>query len=301
MKLAPILLFTYKKYEPLKLTVEALAKNQLAPKSTLYIFSDGPANTSDMKQVEEVRKYIKNVSGFKQVYLIISKTNKGLANSIIDGVSEILKTYESVIVLEDDLITSTNFLTYMNCALEFYNTNPKIMSIAGYSPTINVPDDYCYDNYFTLRASSWGWATWKQKWEVVDWSVGDYREFNKDKRAKKRFNSMGSDMSRMLEKQMNGKLNSWAIRWCYHQFKYELYTVFPTVSKINNIGFGGEATHTFGKNTDLRFNSYFDTSNRFEFNFSKTIVLDRKFIRKFVIPYSYKTRIFYKIKNLLRV
>ncbi|WP_282054677.1 sugar transferase [Maribacter luteus] len=301
MNLAPILLFTYKKLEPLKLTIDALTKNDLASKSILYIFSDGPAKKEDNRQVDEVRSYIQNINGFSQVNLIISKTNKGLARSIIEGVSKILETSEAVIVLEDDLLTSNNFLTFTNKALKYYGNNPKILSIAGYTPPIKLPNDYNYDTYFTLRASSWGWATWRSKWEKVDWSVQDYSVFKEDRKAKRRFNQMGSDMSRMLNDQMNGKLSSWAIRWCYHQFKYGLYTVFPTVSKINNIGFGEEATHTNGKSTDLRFNTTLDDTHSDEFNFNESVQLDDRFVKQFVRPYSLRTRIYYKVRNILKV
>ncbi len=297
MQLAPILIFTYKKVGPLKLAIAALKKNTLAPKSELFIFSDGGKTEADSKQINEVRRFIAKVTGFEKVTVIEAKENKGLASSIIDGVSQILETHSSVIVLEDDLVTSSNFLGYMNQALHFYETNNKVHSISGYTVPINLPDAYCYDNYFTKRASSWGWATWKDRWEIVDWEVLDYDDFVQDNAKKKRFNAMGSDMAAMLAKQMKGEISSWAIRWCYDQFKKDLYTIFPTLSKVANIGFGEQATHT--KGSDNRFATPLDKTDEINFNFNPTPAVNTHFLKQFTAKYSVRTRAFYKIKNLL--
>ncbi|GAL67519.1 glycosyltransferase [Jejuia pallidilutea] len=298
MDLAPIALFTYKKLAPLKATVEALKSNNLAEKSELIVFSDGPKKESDTPQIEAVRAYIKTITGFKKITCIFSKNNKGLAKSILEGVTQILKQNETVIVLEDDLKTSINFLDFMNESLDFYKDNDKIISISGYTPPIKVPKQYVYDNYFTQRASSWGWATYRAQWEKVDWDVSDYSSFKNNTNAKRRFNRMGSDMSYMLSKQMKNTIDSWAIRWCYHQFKNNLYSVFPMTSKIENIGFTQGATHTKGNFEMLRFATPLDTTNTTKFKFLDKVELNKTFIKQFTIPYSLKTRIVYKLKGL---
>ncbi len=300
MKLAPIALFTYKKLAPLKATIEALQKNNLAKHSELIIFSDGPKKDSDKIQIQEVRSYLKSINGFKKIDLNFSEKNKGLAVSIIEGVSKILEENETIIVLEDDLLTSVNFLDFMNKSLDYYKNNKKIHSISGYTPQIDLKNSYPYDIYFTQRASSWGWATYKSKWKEVDWKVTDYIRFKKNKKLHRKFNAMGSDMSFMLSKQMKGNIDSWAIRWCYHQFKEDLYTVFPVQSKIQNIGFTEGATHTKGNSETLRFATIFDKTNKINFNFKDNIVLEKYFIKQFIKPYSIKTRIYYKLKGILQ-
>lgn len=299
MTYCPILLFTYKKVEPLRLTIAALRANDLAKHSELYIFSDGAKNLKDAAQVAEVRRFLKTVDGFKSVSIREEPTNKGLATSILEGVSELFQQYKAVIVLEDDLVTSTNFLDFMNEALKEYEANAKIHSISGYTVPMKVPAGYFYDNYFTRRATSWGWATWKDRWERVDWSVSDYEQFSGNPEEKKTFNAMGSDMSSMLAKQMNGTINSWAIRWCYHQFKYDLFTAFPIISKISNIGFGAGATHTKGSKN--RYATPLDSSGKKKFDFLQKIDLDPYFINQFRSYYSLYTRGYYKIRAILGI
>jgi hypothetical protein len=220
-----------------------------------------------------------------------------LANSIIEGVSEILKIHETVIVLEDDLVSSSNFLSYMNQALHFYKNEDKVFSIAGYSLPIHN-DESELDVYFTSRSSSWGWATWKNRWVTIDWEVKDYPTFKKSNLLRRDFNKMGSDLSQMLDRQMQGKINSWAIRWCYHQFKSGLLSVHPFVSKIENFGFNSPDA----SNTKERFNRYqtkLDKGGKMAFLFSKEVRLDTKIIQQFTKPFSIQNRIKYKIINLL--
>jgi hypothetical protein len=277
--------------------VEALQKNYLAADSDLYIFSDAAKGEKDKKSVDEVRNYIQSVNGFKSIIIFECVLNKGLANSIIEGVTEILKIHETVIVLEDDLISSPNFLNYMNQALDFYKDRGKVFSIAGYSLPIHN-DESKLDVYFTSRSSSWGWATWKDRWSTIDWEVKDYPAFKKNNSIRRSFNKMGSDMSQMLDRQMKGKINSWAIRWCYHQFKYDLHSVHPFVSKIENIGFNSPDA----SNTKEKFNRYqtqLDNGEKNDFRFSKNIYLEKKIIQQFTSPYSLKNRIKYKIINLV--
>ena len=136
-EIAPICLFTYNRLEETIQTVAALKNNFLANKSELFIFSDGAKNKNVEQKIKQVRKYLKTITGFKNITIYESSKNKGLANSIIDGVTKIIETYGKIIVLEDDLVTSPNFLNFMNQALEFYHYNNRIYSVSGY--TLNLP------------------------------------------------------------------------------------------------------------------------------------------------------------------
>ena len=141
-------------------------------------------------------------------------------------------------MLEDDLIVEDNFLEFMNEALDFYNKNNTIWSIAGYTPNLKCLESYEKDIFLSTRASSWGWATWKNRWDKIEWEIKDWNTFKKDKKLINKFNLGGDDMFKMLETQMMGKIDSWAIRWCYNQFKYNMYTIYPTKSISNLPGAG---------------------------------------------------------------
>jgi hypothetical protein len=295
---APVCLFVYKRLETLERTVSSLRRNPLAEETDLYVFSDAARNKDSEHAVARVREYIRHIKGFKSVTVRCAPENKGLADSIISGVSSVASRRGKVIVLEDDLVVAPNFLKFMNDALDYYQDQPDVFSISGYSSPIKGYQDR--DVYFTMRASSWGWATWYDRWQQIDWEVRDFAAFQTDARAQRQFNAMGSDLVLMLKRQMRGDINSWAIRWVYHQFKHQLFTVFPVRSKVANEGFGDGATNTLRLN-EARFNTTLDNSGQTVFNFSKQPGLSPDIIRQFLRPYTLQTRLYYKLRTLLHV
>lgn len=244
MSLAPIVLFTFNRLDHTKKTIDALKENILAKESELFIFSDGARNSEEYIKVKSVRKYLKSIDGFKKINIIEAEKNRGLAKSVISGVTDIINKYGKVIVLEDDLVTSKYFLKYMNEALTIFKEREDIWSISGYGPNINIPTDYKDDIYITKRGSSWGWATWKDRWELVDWKVSDYNIFKSNREMIQEFNLSGKDLAPMLDDQIAGRIDSWAIRWVYSQFRNNMYTVYPIKSLVKNIGNDLSGTHT---------------------------------------------------------
>lgn len=294
-KYAPIVLFVYNRPIHTQKTISALQANNLASQSDLYIFSDAPKNETAFTAVNEIRAYIKLVKGFKSITIIQQETNLGLANSIITGVTQIINKFGKVIVVEDDLLLSTNFLDFMNTSLNFYENNPSILSISGYNMAVKPNPNSQFDVYFAARAASWGWATWANKWKGIDWEVSDFNTFSKNSKQIKLFKINGSDMFKMLKQQQKGLNNSWAIRYCYHQFKNNLYTVYPIVSKVKNMGFGTVATHTKGKYN--RFDCELDTSNKTQFNYCENVYIDPVIIKQFRNINGIRQRIISKILN----
>ncbi len=295
---APILLFTYKRLDALKKTIAALNQDELSKQSNLFIFSDGPKHKKDIEKVGEVRNFLKDISGFKHIYIEESKTNRGLANSVISGVSEVMKLYDRVIVLEDDLITTSNFLTFMNAALSAYEEEQKVFSISGYSMNLNKNNKKTNETYFLNRGWSWGWATWRNRWTNVDWEMKDYAQFKKDKKEKAAFALGGSDLNKMLRKQMNGKLDSWAIRWFYHQYKVSGLTLYPVCSKVYNNGFDKLATHTTGSNS--RYIPLLDEELSSEIIFPKSVALSQEYQKAFLNNMSFKARLRSKIESIFQ-
>jgi hypothetical protein len=245
--LAPVVVFVYNRPNHTKQTIESLAENFLAKETEVFIFSDSAKNEKSFEKVDEVRKYIDSLLDrklFKSIEIIKADSNKGLANSVILGVSQIINKYNKVIVVEDDLVSSKDYLQYMNDGLNYYEKDKKIWSISGYSFNLKIPKEYKSEIYLSYRACSWGYATWKDRWEHVDWKVTDYGEFKNNKKSRKKFDRGGRDMADMLDSQMQGKIDSWAIRWCYAQSKLDMFTVYPVVSRIKNIGLDGTGTHS---------------------------------------------------------
>ena len=297
MSLATIVLFTYNRLDVTKRTIQALQENFLAIESNLIIFSDGPKNESDYLKVTELRQYLKNIDGFASIEIKESIQNKGLADSIISGVTEIINKHGKVIVLEDDLVTTPNFLNYMNQCLNFYESNQKILSVCGYGLKIKKPKSYQSEVYLYGRSSSWGWATWKDRWEKVDWEIKDWEIFKKDKIAIKNFNKNGSDMFKMLKATKQGKGNSWAIRFCYHQFKNKSYSIVPFLSMVENIGFTEDGTNT--KYKFSRFKIEKDNGTKTDFVLNSDIYPNKEIEKECYKYHSIRIRIYSRIRYIL--
>lgn len=245
---APVVLFTYCRQEHTQKTVESLRRNLLATDTDLIIYSDAAASPVKELAVERVRSYLKTISGFRSITIHHRVKNLGLANSIISGVTEVLRQYESIIVLEDDIVTSPYFLTYMNDALVKYKDIDSVVSIHGYV----IPTEYPLPETFFMRgADCWGWATWGHAWSIFN-SDGKYL-LNELKRRKLIFDFDFSGLSlfsNMLKDQCNGKNDSWAVRWYASAFLAEKLTLYPGRSLVQNIGNDNSGTHC-GNTTDM--------------------------------------------------
>jgi hypothetical protein len=276
-KLAPIVLFVYNRLNHTRQTLEALQKNELASKSELIIYSEAAKNENDLEKVAKVREYIKNIDGFKKIIIRKAIENMGLANSIINGVTKVVNEYGKIIVLEDDLVTSRYFLRFMNEALEAYKDEPKVASIHGYIyPIKNLPE-----TFFIKGADCWGWATWSNKWSILERDGKKLLEKVKKKNLKREINFNGAyNYIKMLKNQIRGKNDSWAIRWYISAFLKDMITLYPRQSYVKNIGFSNEGTHTKTKTGLFKVNLV----NRFKF--SKIPVnedlVSRKKITKFL-------------------
>lgn len=298
--IAPIILFVYNRPNHTRKTLNALADNVLAKKSNLYIFSDGPKDDTHYSLVCEVREIIsekKYERLFKSVIINNSNNNKGLANSIIEGVTDVFEFHPKVVVLEDDLVTSIDFLSYMNQALSFYETNQNIGCISGYSPikSLKLKEDV----YITNRNCSIGWATWKNNWESVDWNVADYYDFKKSKIKRNIFNRYGFDRSVRMDNHFKSKTHSWSIRLGFSLAMQNKFTVYPKISKLIHIGWDGTGTNTYKKNSAYdNFNS--SLSNKPEdFNFPDNPkeygFIQKEFIRLY--SGSWMNRVRLQLKN----
>ncbi|MBO4983389.1 MAG: glycosyltransferase [Clostridia bacterium] len=295
MKLAPIVLFVYNRPYQTKEVLSSLSACDYARESDLYIFADAAKKEAAVPNVQEVRKTVndsqwKNL--FKTVNVIEAENNKGLAKSVISGVTQVIGEHGRVIVVEDDNRVAPDFLDYMNRALDFYENNPKIGFIGAYKAPIKIPDDYNHDVFTMGRGSSYSWATWKSTWDLVDWEVKDYPQFKKDKKARKLFDEYGEDRSQMLDAQMSGKIDSWAIRFSYSMFKNNKYAILPTKTRVENIGFDGSGVHNVA--ADKRFAVTIEKDlkpAKFE-NLEVDERIKRAYVSKFKIPFKIKLKRF---------
>lgn len=237
----PIVLFVYGRPLHTLKTLESLSENILSDQSSLYIFADGPkkdCSPDTLINIEETRKIIRSKQWCKEVVILESQENKGLANSIVEGVTLIANKHGKVIVLEDDIITSPYFLTYMNDALNLYENNGSVMHISGYM--YDIPNKDLDNTFFYQQTTCWGWGTWKNRWALFNPDAQDLYKKLEQKKLLKWFDLDGSGLFlSQLEMNINGKLKTWAIKWQASVCLNNGLCLHPRLSFTKNIGFDG--------------------------------------------------------------
>jgi len=240
MTYAPIVLFVYNRPWHTRQTVDALLRNAEARDSDLVIFSDGPKDEASTRKVDEVRQYLRSIDGFKSIRIVEHEKNLGLADNIISGVTEVVNEYGRIIVLEDDMVTSPYFLQYMNDGLNCYEDDDCVISIHGYS----FPIQALPETFFIKGASCWGWATWKRGWNLFEPDGSKLLSELEQAGLMDRFDLFGAyPYRRMLEDQVNGRNDSWAVRWYASALLADKLTLHPGQSLLMNIGLDGSGSH----------------------------------------------------------
>ena len=241
---APILLFVYNRPEHTRRCIQSLLKNSLASESYLFIYADGAKDSTQQEAVNEVRNYIRTIQGFKQTTLIERSENWGLARNIIDGVTTQVNRYGKVIVLEDDLVVAPYFLQFMNDALEVYKDEPKV----GHIQACDFTQDSSLPSTFLIKwTGSWGWATWDRAWKYFNPNGKELLQELEERKLTRIFDFNGKyGFTRMLRRQIEGKNNSWAIRWNASLFLKDILSLNVGRSLVQNEGFDGSGTNCGG-------------------------------------------------------
>jgi hypothetical protein len=237
----PVLVTAYNRPKKLYQLLDALSINPESISTEVTIKIDGPRNPKEVFQIDACHDISEKFDvKFRKLNVVRSTTNNGLAKSIIEGVTDILNNNDSVIVLEDDLIPSKYFLSYMNKCLNAYKKNPSIGSVSGYSPIIIRSFKNKSSIYLNKRCCSWGWGTWADRWSSIDWSDAGLLIENNQARAL----DLGQDFNRLIRNQKLGTIDSWAVKFCNTLWMEKRLTIYPFVSKIKNNGMDEFATHT---------------------------------------------------------
>lgn len=239
--LAPVILFVYNRVDHVERVVDSLKRNVWADKTELIIYSDAPKRNEDIIKVEQVRKYIKGIDGFSKTTIVCREYNYGLTANIESGVTEVIRKYERVIVLEDDIETGKHFLKYMNTALEKYKDCEEVYEISAYVEPIDSRG--LTDSFFVRRADCWGWATWQHKWDVFERNPKKLiRSFSRKEIWDFNLDGTSYEWKQVIDN-LTGRTKSWAVFWNASIYKKRGLTLLPKTSLVNNIGCDGSGTN----------------------------------------------------------
>ena len=272
-RFAPVVAFAYNRADKIIGCLKALELNPEVRETDLIVFSDGPKSDGSKTAVGDTRRALheyEKESLFASVQIVESPKNKGLAKSIIEGVTRVLKEYGRAIIVEDDLIVSDVFLSYMNGALDFYKDDASVGAISGYTYPLDGLNGYDKDVYALHKGDCWGWATWEDRWDNASWADFDYEAYFRDRKLRRGFEKTENGWDVMMLLQSMGKQNSWAIRWVMNLYKRGLYTIYPRESLVTNNGFDGSGVHSNSSDEKHFFTGLSGTIKQFRFVSPKT-------------------------------
>lgn len=243
MKCTPILVSVYDRREHLKKCVESLRLNPLSDQSDLFIVSDAASVLSDEAKVNQVRSSIKEIRGFRHVYPIERDRNMGSFLSVKNAIEDLVREFGRIIFLEDDNIVSSNFLEYLNDGLKFYQEDTSIFSVSGYNYPIQIPPDYPHSVYKWQGFSAWGVGLWRDRWESIKWGYSEFDRIKNNRRKRNELDLVAGHLFFHFSNDIRLGRTIIDTNICYHMFMSGLFSIFPVLSKIRNIGDDGTGEH----------------------------------------------------------
>lgn len=234
-----IIIFAYNRNKHLQQVLNGLRKNKGVEQ--IYIFQDGLKKEEHRAGWEKTTEVIDNIDWCKVIFSK-SDQNKGLKKTILEGVNKVFREYDAIIVLEDDCVVTSNFMDFMTQSLEKYQDDKKVYCVSGYAWPIEVTPTN-EDAYFCGRISSWGWGTWKDRWNKLELDYEMLRYMKNDKGISEELDIWGNDLENILIENIRGNADSWATFWALSVIKHKGLCLNPYYSLVKNIGFDGSGVH----------------------------------------------------------
>ena len=253
----------------------------------IQITVDGPKPLDEEKNKQvklEIEKHLpKNIECRK----IFRETNHGSYKSTSGAISEFFDQVDSGIIIEDDVIPSESLFPYMNEMLEKYKNDTRIAMISGYQ-TVPCVKKLNTSYYFSPIGFTWGWATWSRVWNSMDLKLNDYLEKTESicfsswylskiqgKSWKKKFDKM---YRLGLKNDFDGVGQHWDRKFNLHMLLNSQFSISPKYNLVQNIGYGGSATHTKRKNK-FAHNVKFSQDNIFPIIHTKNVSLNSNLVK----------------------
>jgi len=245
VEIAPILVLAYNRPEKTRAILEKLKFFGIR---NCFVSVDGPKlnNSEDKVRVENTINIIEDLSTQMEILLNFSTTNLGCYEGVVSGIDWFFTQVPSGIILEDDLDFDFHLLVFLSEQLVKHRSNLNIGSISGFRDE-RFPDNGKSLQLCTCFPSSWGWATWSDRWSYLE------REINFFFSCKLGFALLFDGMLptffhwKGVQRRLKMReLDSWAYRWLFTHLVRHWKSVVPSNNLVTNVGFGSDATHTLG-------------------------------------------------------
>ncbi len=229
-------------------TARVFATIRAARPTQLFIIADAPRNENDVPLCEAARAVIK-VDWPCEVKTNYSEKNLGCGKRPATGITWVFEQVERAIILEDDCIPDASFFPFAQELLERYQSDERVMHIAGsnfqeHNPRFSVKESY----YASLLPNAFGcWATWRRAWKLYDYDLTAWPALRDSRALEGAFHNHGAyeryaqTWDRYYDKRI---ADSWDGQWAFACISHNGICLTPAVNLVRNIGFNERGTHT---------------------------------------------------------
>lgn len=274
---APVLIPTLNRHIHFKRCVESLASCIHADETDLFIGLDYPLTQAHWEGYKVIKEYLASITGFKTITIFERKINFGVRKNLNEARKVIFEKYDRLILSEDDNVFAPSFLKFVNKGLEVYETREDIFAVAGYNNPWHMPSWYKSDVYLRQGFTAWGLGIWRDKWNMVDWSLENY---NKMLRKKENIAILKRHYKKHIP-QLNRIRDTGVITGdgflLVHIIDKNLSAALPVRSLVRNTGHDGSGLHC-GSGDD-KYNNQEVFEGIKEFDFPLELQLDEKLIK----------------------
>lgn len=242
---SPVLLMIFNR--PI-LTRSVLESVKAAAPRRLYIAADGPRDgvADDIVRCADTRRLVELIDWDCEVKLQFQESNLGVGAGVKAAIDWFFKNEERGIILEDDTVPTIDFFKFCDEMLARYHDDDRIGSVCGTNSSDYSPDHSSY--FFARGCRVWGWASWARSWKNFDFELSWLRE---SQASSIRENLGTTEVSRKIwdlnfKSVQHGRIDTWDWQWVASLASQNQLSVYPSKNLVSNIGFGEDATHTFG-------------------------------------------------------
>lgn len=242
----PILVLAFNRPERLRGLISRLREIQ---PTSLFISVDGPRphNPSDAGLVSQVQAIATQIDWPCRVETNFRSENLGCGRAVSTGIDWFFSHVDRGIILEDDVLPTTEFFTFCEELLTRYADDERVFAISGcnFAPEDHVEQPTSYR--FSSITHVWGWATWRRAWATYSYDMHDWRDRLP---IKQRWKAMGANpggfiyWTAVFDWMRFGKLDTWDYQWSLAQMASGGLTATSNVNLTDNVGFAEDATHT---------------------------------------------------------
>ena len=255
----PLLLIAWRRPHTLRQVIDAI--RPVAP-TRLYVACDGPNpdRPGEAEKVAATRAVIETEIDWPcQIERLYADVNQGCRLGVSRAISWFFEQVEEGIILEEDCVPHPDFFPYCTTLLERYRHDTRVWSINGsqfLSPRqcSRFSKRSASDYWASAHADSWGWATWRRCWALVDGTYGRWVPF----RDSSAFASTCSGRDEqaywgdIIQGLITlGKPSSWFYGWLLAGWQQGALSLWPYRNLVSHIGSDPAATHCQGRSPYL--------------------------------------------------